>query len=41
MNLPATVEQLIVDRDGRHLHVLAGGVWDAVVRAERRRAQVR
>jgi photosystem II stability/assembly factor-like uncharacterized protein len=37
-NLPAAVEQLIVDRDGRHLHVLAGGVWDAVVRAPRRRA---
>jgi len=37
-NLPAAVEQLLVDRDGRHLHVLAGGVWDAAVRAERRRA---
>ncbi|HKS21919.1 MAG TPA: hypothetical protein VJZ76_03910 [Thermoanaerobaculia bacterium] len=37
-NLSAAVDELLVDRDGRHLHVLAGGVWDTVVRTERRRA---
>jgi len=37
-NLPGAIDELLVDRDGRHLHVLAGGVWDTVVRTERRRA---
>lgn len=35
-NLPF-INGLLIDRDGKRLHVLALGVWDAVLRPERRR----